>query len=239
MLRCENNPNLVLVYGDEWRGLPLGNRPPYAERYLQINLNVMRHAFMTHRRCLVIFMVLRFPCGYPIPEQGVVTRFIRSLKAQIKADLHARNRESGRYLKSDVLNVWCREIESSDHCHYHLALFLNLDAYNTLGNFAVPEWDYLDVPTSPIRPRATSMYQRLNRAWAGALGLAEWQAEGLVQYPRNSVSTLDSGSLGFTEQYYDLFRRLSYFAKIETKDFGSGLDCYGSSVTPVFPSWLL
>lgn len=83
------------------------------------------------------------------------------------------------------------------------------------------------------------MYQRLNRAWAGALGLTECQAKGLIQYTRNRLLQLDSGSAGFTYQYYDLFWRLSNFAKIDTKDFGPGLDCYGSSVTPAFPSWLL
>lgn len=230
-MQCHPNyPNLKLVYGNEWRGLPLlVNQAPFGERYLEINLSVMKQAISRHRRTFVALFILRFPYGYAIPANGCISRFIKSLKAQIVADLNARHSETGRYLTSDINFIWARELADADNCHFHVAIFLNQDAYNRIGDYSLSGDLRSEFSFSPIAQRAASLYQRINRAWARSIGLWEEQAAGLVEYPRNGEYSLDVSHQDFVSQFLDLFKRLSYMAKIRTKDYGGGADCYGAS----------
>lgn len=232
MSRHHDYPNLKLIYGDEWRGLPLGKQAPYGERYLEVNLNVMRSAIERHRRSFVVLFVLRLPYGYAMPAKGLISRFMKSLKAQVQADLNARSTESGRRLQSDVTFLWAREKSGAENCHFHVAIFLNRDVYNSIGNYEL-QWclegyDFF----APGRPRAGSLHHRLTRAWATALGIFEEQGVGLVDYPRNAEYHLDAHDIDFPFTFADLFGRLSYMAKIRTKDYRAGADCYGSSRVP-------
>lgn len=228
------NTNLTLVYGDEWRGLPLLPRhQPFVEQYLQVNLDVLRHVFGVHSRVFMVLLELRFPFGYAIPEKGVITRFTRSLNAQLEADLKARRSLGGRRLRCRTTYVWARERKDSAHSHYHVALFFNHDAYHCLGKFpSNGNGEDRDVPRPVIAERATNTSARLSRAWASALGVAEWEAGGLIHYPDNPTYTLDIARVDFITDYAQLFKRLSYMAKAATKDYGSYLNCYGSSRTP-------
>ena len=179
MSRHHDYPNLKFIYGDEWRGLPLGKQAPYGERYLEVNLNVMRSAIERHRRSFVVLFVLRLPYGYAMPAKGLISRFMKSLKAQVQADLNARSTESGRRLQSDVTFLWAREKSGAENCHFHVAIFLNRDVYNSIGNYEL-QWclegyDFF----APGRPRAGSLHHRLTRAWATALGIFEEQGVGL------------------------------------------------------------
>ncbi len=232
MSRHHDYPNLKLIYGDEWRGLPLGKQAPYGERYLEVNLNVIRNAIERHRRSFVVLFVLRVPYGYAISANGLISRFMKSLKAQVKADLNARSAESGRRLQSDVTYLWAREKSGAENCHFHVAILLNRDVYNSIGNYEL-QWclegyDFF----APGRPRAGSLHHRLTRAWATALGIFEEQGVGLVDYPRNAEHHLDAHDIDFPFAFADLFGRLSYMAKIRTKDYRAGADCYGSSRVP-------
>lgn len=223
-------PSLKLIYGNDWRGLPLlANQAPFGERYLEININVMKQAISRHRRTFVAMFILRFPYGYPLAPNGCISRFFKSLKAQIAADLNARQRETNRYLTCDLNYLWARELADADNCHFHVAIFLNHDAYHQVGRYSLPENPFHEFSFSPIRPRALSLFERISRAWAGAIGLREEQAIGLVEHLKNGEYRLDESHEEFAFQYFDLFRRLSYFAKIRTKDYGGGADCYGSS----------
>ena len=223
-------PSLKLVYGSEWRGLPLLERQqPFGERYLEINLDIMKAAMTSQNRCFIVLLVLRLPYAYPIPPNGLITRFRKSLKSQVDADLHARSIRRDRSVKSDVHLVWTREKWQSDNCHFHVAVFLNGDAYNGVGSYVLPDVGERYQYFVPGRARAVSLHHRLTRAWASALGLTEEQGNGLVEYPNNSQFRVDSNAAGFQSDYFELFKRLSYMAKIRTKDFGGGADCYGSS----------
>ena len=64
----------------------------------------------------------------------------------------------------------------------------------------------------------------------GELCIAECQTWGAVYYPRNSVYRLGANSDDFFEGYFDLFKRLSCFAKAAPWDTGAVLDCYGASL---------
>ena len=241
MSRHQDYPNLKLIYGDEWRGLPLGKQAPYGERYLEVNLNVMRSAIERHRRSFVVLFVLRLPYGYAMPANGLISRFMKSLKRQVEADLNARSRESGRPVQSDIACLWAREKSGSENCHFHVAIFLNRDVYNSVGHYELRECLDGHAFYAPGRPRAASLHHRLTRAWSTALGITEAQGVGLVEHPRNAEFHLDAYSVDFPGDFLSLFKRLSYMAKIRTKDFGGGADCYGSSRvagnSPYFPEY--
>lgn len=170
MLRHPDYPNLKLVHGNEWRGLPLlDNQAPFGERYLEINLSVMKQAINRHRRTFVTLFILRFPHGYAIPPNGCISRFMRSLRAQIDADLKARHKETGRHLSCDLNFLWAREKADSENCHFHVAIFLNQDTYHRTGNYSPPTRSHCEFCTSPIRDRATNLSQRISRAWSAAI----------------------------------------------------------------------
>jgi len=232
MSRHRDYPNLKLIYGDEWRGLPLGKQAPYGERYLEVNLNVMRSAIERHRRSFAVLFILRLPNGYNIPVNGLISRFTKSFKAQVRADLSARSNDSGRRLQSDVTFLWAREKGKSENYHFHVAIFLNRDVYNSIGNYklqwCIGSYDFF----APGRSRAGSLHHRLTRAWATALGIVEVKGAGLVEYPENAQYHLDAHDIDFPFAFADLFGRLSYMAKIRTKDYRAGADCYGSSRVP-------
>lgn len=230
MQRLPDYPNLKLVYGDEWRGLPiLPKQAPFGERYLEVNLAVMKQAVSRHRRSFVLLFILRFPYGYSIPANGCITRFMRSLRAQLEADLNARYRQTGKRVSCDLNFVWARERADSESCHFHVAIFLNRDAYHRAGSYSSPVSTSCEFCLSPIRPRAVSLRQRVSRAWAAAIGLNEEQVVGLVDYPDNEEHSLDEAHPDFPFAFFRLFARLSYYAKVRTKDYSVEADCYGSS----------
>lgn len=236
-MRHPYNPNLTLIYGSEWQGMSLlWRQEPFIEQYLQINHFVIRHVFREGRSCLVVILILRFPYAYPCPEHGVMTAFFRSLKEQIRADINARTGKSGRQICCDLDYIWTREqsSNSNDHSHYHVALFIDLEAYYRIGSLNQSPVVLDEERVSPIIPRAKSLAERINRAWARAIGIQDWQAVGLVQFPDNAEYRLKPHDPEFFEGYLALFKRLSYFAKARSKDYTQrgGPDWYGSSHVP-------
>jgi len=165
-----------------------------------------------------------------------MTAFFRSLKEQIRADINARNGKSGRQICCDLDYIWTREqsSNSNDHSHYHVALFIDLEAYYRIGSLNQSPVVLDEERVSPIIPRARSLAERINRAWARAIGIQDWQAVGLVQFPDNAEYRLKPHDPEFFEGYLALFKRLSYFAKARSKDYTQrGVpDWYGSSHVP-------
>jgi hypothetical protein len=77
-----------------------------------------------------------------------------------------------------------------------------------------------------FNPHSGSLYGMISSAWACALGMDEHPAVGLVSTPRNHIYRINRG-----EKYDDLFYRLSYFAKLASKLFGSASHNFGASRT--------
>ena len=66
----------------------------------------------------------------------------------------------------------------------------------------------------------------ISSAWASALGMEKHLADGLVSIPKKPIYRINRG-----EKYDDLFYRLSYFAKLASKLFGSASHNFGASRT--------
>jgi hypothetical protein len=88
---------------------------------------------------------------------------------------------------------------------------VNRDAYFTLGRYDS------DQP---------NMANRLNEAWASAIGLQPEQTNGLVHFPDHCTYHLSHDSIAEVGEF---FRRASYMCKAQTKQFGNGCHGFGAS----------
>ena len=223
--RHPRNPNLTLVEDTEWNGLPLlPKHSPYIEQYLERTLETMKKAVDRYRRTTAIRFDLRIPADSPEPGSSVISSFFESLQAKINAHQLRKTRQGQRVHSCEIRYVWVREQSGSHHRHYHCCILLNGDAYRYLGAFS-PK-GYLE---EVERMAAENMAGRIRSAWCSALRLSWAEGQGLVHFPANGTYRIDVNSMTMFDRYVDLFRRLSYFAKADTKRYGDGSNSFGSS----------
>lgn len=236
-MRHPSNNNLVLSSESTWQGLAiLDHRGAVVINYLERIRQVINKALDTHSRTLAVRCDLTFPVYGVEPDTAVISRFVSSFKAQLKADEQRKAKAGRRVHFSDVNYVWVKERHDSEHWHYHVCFFVNKDAYFNLGvirpmtgsNNADSDMPML-ANVEPIA--AQNMADRVRVAWASALGMNKADTGGLVHFPENATYHLDTNSPDFDNVYQSLFRRLSYFAKSDTKHYGDGTNCFGCSRT--------
>ncbi|WP_371874335.1 inovirus Gp2 family protein [Shewanella algae] len=145
----------------------------------------------------------------------MITRFLESLKAQIKHDCLQRSQASmGPVHSSDVAYIWVKESSNTGHSHYHICLFFNGYAYRCLGLFQLGR---------------NNLYNRIHKAWASATNTPIELMQGSIHIPENAQYQLLRSSPEFQSVFNDLFRRLSYFSKIDTKEYGDRSRHFGCS----------
>jgi hypothetical protein len=226
------NPNLFLHEGDHWNGLPVQTHcGPLIVNYLERINETVGKALCEHPRTAVMRFDLRVPMGWPEMDTEVISRFTASLKAQLLADSHRKEREGKRVHPCTVRYVWARERVSSEHSHYHVAIFLNRDAYFTLGRFRANRlWGDDDTFLGEEEGAVVNMADRINHAWASALGCNSGPVPGLVHFPENPVYSIIASSPCCGQQIAEVFYRLSYLAKADTKHYGGGVNSFRCSV---------
>lgn len=227
-IRHPFNPNLTLHYGDTWRRLPvLGKHSPFINEYLEAILQTMMLSAKDYPRLFPLRFDLHFPVGWD-DDGAAISRFMASLKAKIEADLHRRQRQrkDRRKISCRLRFVWVRERATSLLPHYHVFIFLNRDAYFTLGNFKSVKW--LPGDDMPLPDERMNMAVRIKEAWGSALGVPFAADAGLVHFPGNCSYSLDINSPSYWQDFGDVFQRASYFAKVDTKHYGDrsrNFDC--------------
>lgn len=224
--RSRDNSNLPLHQSGPWRGYDVQLQrgalfAPYLER---IHKTMMR-AIDSQARTMAVRVDLSLPLNGNFRPGDAMARFIRSLRAQIDADLGRRRRE-GKTAPAHRLEYVCVREQSTPHRHhFHVCLFLNGDCYRRLGEMpkgaGAGAFDP-DVPPDLAASRADSLAKRIVAAWARALGWSEDQAVGLVHFPVGGVYGIRRDSIVSDSQIAGLFNRLSYFAKESSKQFGDG-----------------
>lgn len=188
--------------------------------YLASIYEVIQRALMEHPRILVLRVDLHLPViatGQDILweyDTTVISRFVDSFKAQVKADLQRKKREHGRVHHCNPRYVWVKEKNEANQPHYHVALFLNKDTYFGLGDYRI---------------LADNIAGKVYRAWGSALKRDPNEIMPLVHFPDTPYYHLDQNSSDWPQQYSAVFYRLSYFAKLETKVYGQMLRNFGSS----------
>jgi hypothetical protein len=209
------DPNLWIYNGYHYNGMPIiWQRGPFIYNYLQRIDEAIQGALRDHANIIAIRVDLRLPSQFdwrtPPFERPIFSRFIASLKAKIRRRQADTERNGKRFHPTKVHYAWTREFGRSGKPHYHCVLLLNKQTFRGLGEF---------------NPDSQSLYGMINSAWASALGMEKTLTNGLVSVPqKNHTYWLDR-----SESYDDLFYRLSYFAKLESKQFGLASHNFGTS----------
>ena len=217
MARHLKNTNLRLHTSNHFEGLPtLEHKGPYISEYLTALRNTITRSLACHTRVYAFRVDLRLPADKSELRDeaftnAVIQRFIESFKAKIKHNRAIARLTNTATHGSQVRYVWARELGQHGMPHYHMAIFLNHDAYNSLGKFEVGR---------------ENNYNRLVEAWASALRLPVERVTGLVHIPDNASYRIDRFDRQSQEAF---FRRVSYICKAATKAYGDGQHGFGYS----------
>jgi hypothetical protein len=218
-LRHPANSNLSLHYGETFEGSPLmSDKGPFIRDYLTVLKHTIELAMAQYPRVLAFRVDLRLPQGIELPDYAytnlVISRFFESFTKKIQYH-QERVGERGYARGCKVRYVWSREIGQGGKQHYHLLILLNRDAYYTVGR---------------LGSERVNMISRIEESWAGALGVAVGQAEGLVHIPKHAEYRVDRHvRRGDLDELSELFHRASYLCKVATKSFGNRQRGFGAS----------
>ena len=215
MQRHHKNHNLMIHDEADYCGLPIqGDKGPFVQQYLERLRKTIENALHQYSRVFAFRVDLRFPAGIDLPEiysNHVVERFVESLKAKIRHNRQMARQENRYAHDSNVRFVWAREVGLYGRPHYHMAILLNFEAFNSLGKF---------------EPGRDNMFNRLTQAWASALGLSVDDVRGLVEIPANPAYCLLRND---PRSQAEFFYRASYLCKVATKVYGNGQHGFGAS----------
>jgi hypothetical protein len=189
-------------------------RGPLVTEYLHAIHQTIGFALKDSPRTLAIRVDLHLPVDFDCDDTAVISRFFASLNAQLEAADKKNERIERRVHPNQLRYVWVREIGKTGRPHYHVLLLLNHDRYRTLGSFESDEGN---------------LSARIKKAWASALARPLQQVANLVHFPENPKYVLDVRSPIFQQQLDALFYRVSYFAKLQTKVFGSKQRSFATS----------
>ncbi|MAE36058.1 MAG: hypothetical protein CMH97_12680 [Oceanospirillaceae bacterium] len=208
--RHKENTNLITIPACSFEGMyELKNNYKMVQQYLLQAERVMSKARNDFRRVTMIRFDLRFPFFWDLevfPYGGLISDFFTRLNYALDVDSQAKGR------RNRLRYVWTREFgEVSDRPHYHVTIFVNGDLYRPFRYF---------------QPGAKSLPGMIIQAWADALGIVGWEAEGLVYSPSR-------GAMSFSADNYQsqlqAFQRMSYLCKVRTKRYGDGNRNFGCS----------
>jgi hypothetical protein len=216
MKRNHLNTNQTLYTDSTYNGLPvMQSSGPLIEQYLKGLQAVVEDSLQAYGRVFAFRVDLRFPDQWGISGEclhnDVVSRFVESFKAKIR---HNRScaRKLNPYAHNTVVRyAWARELGQHGWPHYHFVFLLNENAFFSLGQFEVGR---------------DNIFNRLQQAWASALGLSVDMAAGLVHIPANPVYHLRRDD---PQSVSGFFYRASYLCKTDTKSFGSYQHGFGAS----------
>ncbi|XEH03966.1 inovirus Gp2 family protein [Edwardsiella tarda] len=197
---------------------------PFNQHYLQRIGAVLSNALQDHPRTTVIRVDLHLPeyrdvgdsivCA-PDISQGVMSRFIESLKAQITAYQQRKAREGKRTHRSSIRYVWVREQSALGNKHYHVALFVNTDTFNNLGSYD---------------DQGQGLASLIQKAWLSALKMRDWpEYRTLVHFPANPMYYLNRNHPTYRDTLDAVTFRLSYLAKVRSKCYSASERSFGCS----------
>jgi hypothetical protein len=217
-LRHQYNKELRLYYNYHYKDYAvMQQKGVLIESYLESLYQNFQQALEQYSKVYIFRIDLRLPNNPNTNHKAdtlVITRFIDSLKAKIK---HNRDiaRSNGNYHNTQVRYAWVKEASQDGGVHYHCVFLLNGNAFRSMGDF--------DSDSS-------NMYNRLQSAWASALGIYDCQVSGLVNVSGQWLIDSQTDEERFN-QTNDAFHAASYLCKAATKNYGDSSKWFGSSRT--------
>lgn len=221
--RVIGNPNLTVFTDRHYQGLQVmqGIGPLCREHLTKLHQTIM-YAVSDHPRTLAIRFDLRLPKAFEAIDEHrlnrCIGRFFASLNAKVQHDRSRARQYSRKAHGSRVRFVWCRESTDAKP-HWHCVIFVNKDAYNSLGR---------------IYSEHETMRSRIQSAWGSAIGLGWDESQGLVHFPDNGNYQINDKPssdyhCGGIEGLQELYYRASYLCKLETKQWGRRAHSFGCS----------
>ncbi|WP_270421860.1 inovirus Gp2 family protein [Citrobacter amalonaticus] len=182
-------------------------------------------AIEAHAKTSVFTFVLRLPeyrdtgdsiaCD-PNLKAGLIERFTGALKSRIDAHQERRQRKGYQVYPTDLRYVWVREVGQSGKSHYHIAVFVNKDTFNTLGDYS---------------KRDNNLGSYISDAWLSALGLFDFPEYRTLVSFTNAPHYLERLRQDrFEQQRRELLSHLGYFAKERTKQYSKEERSFGGSI---------
>ena len=215
MKRNPLNTNQSLHNEPTFNGMRIQiDKCPMIDDYLSKAYLCFARSVEQYRSVYMLRFDLHLPSNYPdqlLTDNLLIEKFFASLKAKIKHSQDTKRRDGTRVHDTVVRYIWCRESSTFDRIHYHVAILLNHDAYAYIGLFSL---------------KHDNLFSRLYGAWASALGIYVDDLVGLIQIPRNPMYCIDRDDIASFEH---AFYRISYFCKMNSKDFTAGHHSFGSS----------
>ena len=216
MIRNPVNTNQKLHVAESYGSLSvMYEKGPMIENYLGKLHGVLHAALLDYSRVFAFRVDLRLPEWMKGDDaqisSDIISKFVESFKAKIKHNRLCAKKQNPYAHDTVVRYVWARELGDHNHVHHHVAFMLNGDAFCALGNFILGN---------------DNMFNRLNEAWASALGLSIEIALGLVHIPENASYHIRRGD---HQSISEFFYRASYLCKANTKHYGNGHHGFGAS----------
>lgn len=198
---------------------------PLNSGYMKRMTDVTNFATNAHARTAVFTFVLRLPeyrdngdsavCN-PDLRPGLMERFKGALNARIAAHQKRRKREENQVCPTNLRNLWVREVGKSGKSHYHMAIFVNKDTFNGLGDYSKED---------------QNLGSYICESWLSALGLLEYPEYRTLVSLNNTPHYLERLRVDrFGHQLLKLRSHLSYFAKEHTKSYTREERSFGGSV---------
>ncbi|WP_288443379.1 inovirus Gp2 family protein [uncultured Serratia sp.] len=206
---------------------------PLNQTYVDRITGTIGKAMKQYPRLLAIRIDLRFPDEedrVDCPTQcyrgpDVISRFINSMKAQVKADLKRKKKAGKRGLNCKLRYVWVREFgNKGGGKHYHVLLLVNKDVYSWPGY-------YLTERFSDGISERYNLSHMVVRAWLKAIGRGteEKKYHGLVHFPEQGYYLITRNHVFMADILNDLTDRALYLAKMRSKDTSDGYRSFGCS----------
>lgn len=141
----------------------------------------------------------------------LISKFFSSLQAKIHHAQAQSIKAGHRVHAADLRKIWTREIGENGRVHFHVAIIVNHDAFAFIGRFNL---------------ESNNMYARIHQAWASALSMYLGDIKGYVHIPEHPTYFVLRGD---DASFNDAFYRMSYFAKLKTKQYQKGFHNFGCS----------
>ncbi|RBQ36292.1 inovirus Gp2 family protein [Rahnella aquatilis] len=188
--------------------------------------DTLNQSLSAHPRTFIQRIDLRIPdTNYEQyrDDSTLMTRFMESLKSQIKQAQKRKKIQAKRVHYTDVRYVWLREFgEQKGKKHYHVALMLNNDAYWNVGPYCPVSGVYIH-----------SLALMIMEAWVRTLNLhtqPDYQRYyKLVHFVLEGDFTLKINDKHFEYRRGQIFQHLEYMAKLHSKDRTDGQRNFGCS----------
>ncbi|GAB2458626.1 inovirus Gp2 family protein [Comamonas humi] len=215
MKRNPLNTNQQIHQEAHFQGAPVITHHGYLiGNHLQRMHDCLERSLDRHSRICLMRFDLYVPDNVSIAALGsnaIVSKFFAALRAKITQAQNQGRSAGHRVHEADVRYMWCREIGSHGRVHYHVALLVNHAAYAFIGQFNLD---------------GGNMYARIHEAWACALNMYAYDIAGYVHIPTRPTYRIVRGDeASFNAAFY----RVSYFSKLNTKEFQQGFHTFGCS----------